>query len=1022
MKFKKILLSLIYMGALFYSNCQTTLTLQPDGTRGKDAHISSYLQGGNANFGNGPRISARAIPQNGSLRLFRGLIDFDLTQIPSDVIIIDAKLTLTPPNANPNLIAGNNALLISKIKDPWDEQLVTWNNQPLIDPSLQTSLATSSLATTYQNIDVTQHIIDRHNHPTTNFGMRLEMANEVAPIKSLVFASSDIQTSNLRPKLEVTYVPAQILNCGALSIDADDMMTVPSVPGLVTYTIKLHDNQGNLLDSYVSNNPYFNLSHFLNTVISPLTTYQISVQITDSYGLNIQGQPCDITTDNYIKPQNPYMCVGDSYWDMTNNSLVNLPIVSGSGDTPTAVIKDDCGNIKFFFHGSRIRDQNGTTIYNVIGLQLAEVEIVPIPTQPDHYYFIYHRVQISQNLLGGLFYFTIDASGTTPVIGTPTSLNADIYGSIAVSNNSEANTRFLYSLENGKLVRYLINSTGIGNPAAVMSNIGSKDILEMDLSHDDTKLAWIEADNAGNDLLSVVTLEPFFGTFLSIYNTLLPGNGYIDGQGVEFDKTGDKLYITIGNETIDSDNGLYKVDLINNIIQKIPGTDDYRNTILEMGWDGNIYAAEYSTSVVKKVGYIDQDDLFHSNIFTTAIPQSWLTNAAMLPQQIDGQIYNNPNNPNVNANFSINSTVCENGPILLDGRMSQFGTSYTINVSTTGNNVTVWQKTYSGNPGIIDLGPELTPLSGFQCGATYNVSLDVQNGCATDSHYQNIYVECTSNQTVSASGCNVDPVSLTTFFGSLNTYQWLNGNAPIPNANSAGYNVTGSGCYAVSVTSNNGCKSTSPEVGIGYDFPGAGPDVTICSGKTINLGDVNGYPCNSDFSYQWYRFVVVGVPNGPLALIPLIMTGETSPQLAISHNISANSTETFEYKVIVTDNQTGCSQEDRVKVTVIGNNHINCQISNIVSKKDTQVLDETILETQISIHPNPSNSGVFIVQTSGLSSNKIIYVIDVTGKQVIKQMMNDNQSKIDLSSYSKGLYFVKVIDGTNQKVHKIIYQ
>lgn len=314
---KKLALAGFCLGALSSGYSQTTITLQPDGVTGKDATINSSSQSSSTNYGNQLRMPARVIMRNGNTTFLRGLIDFDLNQVPANVVITDAKLTLTPPNGLSIHLSGSNDLLISKISANWDEQLVTWDNQPQIDPTIQTTLAASNLASSYQNIDVTDHIIDKYYYPSSNFGMRLTMANEVAPAKATNFASSDATNSSIRPKLDITYSPLEIQLCGATGIKAADEFTVPSLPGPVTYTYRLYNNQHGLLDTYTSNTPNFNLSHFSNVIIAPYTKYYVSAQITNAQGLNIQGDQCDITTGVYLKPQNPYMAIGQYYWDST---------------------------------------------------------------------------------------------------------------------------------------------------------------------------------------------------------------------------------------------------------------------------------------------------------------------------------------------------------------------------------------------------------------------------------------------------------------------------------------------------------------------------------------------------------------------------------------------------------------------------------------------------------------------------------------------------------------------------------
>ncbi|WP_106794463.1 T9SS type A sorting domain-containing protein [Aquimarina sp. Aq78] len=84
------------------------------------------------------------------------------------------------------------------------------------------------------------------------------------------------------------------------------------------------------------------------------------------------------------------------------------------------------------------------------------------------------------------------------------------------------------------------------------------------------------------------------------------------------------------------------------------------------------------------------------------------------------------------------------------------------------------------------------------------------------------------------------------------------------------------------------------------------------------------------------------------------------------------------------------------------------------SKSQTDLFD-------MNIYPNPSSSGVFNVNTLGLEGAKKIQVYDISGKYIIEKTLEANQSKLDLSSYSRGLYFVKISNGVDQKTRKIIF-
>ena len=83
------------------------------------------------------------------------------------------------------------------------------------------------------------------------------------------------------------------------------------------------------------------------------------------------------------------------------------------------------------------------------------------------------------------------------------------------------------------------------------------------------------------------------GDFANINTYIIPGNGRDFAHGVEFNRLGTEFYVSVGNTIPDVTDGIYNVNIASGIISKISNTEKYSNTMLEMGWDGNIYAAGY---------------------------------------------------------------------------------------------------------------------------------------------------------------------------------------------------------------------------------------------------------------------------------------------------------------------------------------------------------------------------------------------------------------------------------------------
>jgi surface protein len=70
-------------------------------------------------------------------------------------------------------------------------------------------------------------------------------------------------------------------------------------------------------------------------------------------------------------------------------------------------------------------------------------------------------------------------------------------------------------------------------------------------------------------------------------------------------------------------------------------------------------------------------------------------------------------------------------------------------------------------------------------------------------------------------------------------------------------------------------------------------------------------------------------------------------------------------------------------------------------------------QLEISIYPNPTSDKLHI---DGLVVQDVV-IYSVLGKEVVKI---SNQNSIDVSSLSKGIYFIKVSDGINSSTKKFI--
>ena len=177
-----------------------TLTLQP-GSEGKDASVNDdefYLD---TNKGDSGYLFAG---NNGFIN--RSYIQFDLNPnpLPVGAVIIDARLKLYQDAIllKPGTFNGG----LYPVTSNWEENEITWNNQPT------SSLDTVALPTLYDTTGtwVTCHIEDFvkgwMDGSISNYGLLLKATNELSEDTGARFLSSDnVDDITKHPILEIDY-------------------------------------------------------------------------------------------------------------------------------------------------------------------------------------------------------------------------------------------------------------------------------------------------------------------------------------------------------------------------------------------------------------------------------------------------------------------------------------------------------------------------------------------------------------------------------------------------------------------------------------------------------------------------------------------------------------------------------------------------------------------------------------------------------------------------------------------------
>ncbi|MFI5218285.1 MAG: T9SS type A sorting domain-containing protein [Bacteroidia bacterium] len=218
-------------------------------------------------------------------------------------------------------------------------------------------------------------------------------------------------------------------------------------------------------------------------------------------------------------------------------------------------------------------------------------------------------------------------------------------------------------------------------------------------------------------------------------------------------------------------------------------------------------------------------------------------------------------------------------------------------------------------------------------------------------------------------------------------YQWKKNAVNISGATSSSYTANTSGTYKVTVTNTvTGCtKTTNPGIVVTKNpLPTAAitPSGTIsfCAGQSalLTVSPSGGY------SYQWKK---------------------NNANISGAVGATYTAATAGKYKVIVTNNTTGCSKTS-LNDTVV------------VPCREGEIESENVFD--VKVYPNPS-SGDFIFEIGNSTDENIsIEVFDVIGKIILSETIHNSTFIIHNSSLSPGIYMAVVSAGENKKSLKII--
>jgi len=227
----------------------------------------------------------------------------------------------------------------------------------------------------------------------------------------------------------------------------------------------------------------------------------------------------------------------------------------------------------------------------------------------------------------------------------------------------------------------------------------------------------------------------------------------------------------------------------------------------------------------------------------------------------------------------------------------------------------------------------------------------------------------------------------------MSAYQWsvssggtiTSGGGANDNTATITWNNAGPQNLSVLYTNSYGCAIEFPvqfDANVhGYPVVALGNDNTICADQTVLLDAEN-----PGSSYLW-------TPDGE--------TSQTIMADTLGHGIG-----NVEYIVVVTSH--GCATSDTINITFDPCTGIG-------------TVDDGI---SVSVVPNPSN-GLFYLNVEGINETVTLNIYSITGQAIYTEQLDKTglvNKPVDLKSFPKGMYFLRLINNNMTHTEKIIIE
>jgi hypothetical protein len=237
-----------------------------------------------------------------------------------------------------------------------------------------------------------------------------------------------------------------------------------------------------------------------------------------------------------------------------------------------------------------------------------------------------------------------------------------------------------------------------------------------------------------------------------------------------------------------------------------------------------------------------------------------------------------------------------------------------------------------------------------------------------------VYPAPTPPSAISLSGndtiCLGDSVMLSVTGVGSSTIQWYNDTTSVVNGDTSSIMVNQAGNYWAQLTNANGCSSNSNQQNV-FVAPIPYNPTFLISGNTLTC-------YTTGFQLQWY------------------LNGNPIP-----------GADSSVYVISVTGNY-----------SIVATNSFGCTASSIVVLETYIGVDELDVLNHLVVFPNPSN-GEFNISADQRIIGMNYTVTDNIGRVIIQGKIDDANTRISLSEFDRGVYFL-FVKGESSKIVKLI--